>query len=149
MLLDMLDRQLSLVPMRVCRLEEGGALEEGLGVIMWVDATGMLGIGDLNASTVALAEGGTGWGGMSSGTGRRGGSIQARRSLALSSSETCLQVVSCLSPWHCHPAKYPPTPRVLLNKIGIHHADSLLELLCDPASLCLPLLSTFHPSPCS
>ena len=60
-------------------------------MILWTDSTSMLGIGDLNASTVSLAQGGTGWGNMTAGTGRRGGSIQAKKSLALSPSETLLQ----------------------------------------------------------
>ena len=63
-------------------------------MILWTDRTGTLGIGDLNASTVSLAEGGTGWGNMSAGTLRRGGSIQAKKSLALSTSETLLQASS-------------------------------------------------------
>ncbi|KAK9868616.1 hypothetical protein WJX84_006947 [Apatococcus fuscideae] len=74
------------------KLEEGGGTDEGLGVILWIDAAGRLGIGDLNASTVSLSEGGMGWGNMGAGTGRRGGSIQAKKTLALSPAETLLQV---------------------------------------------------------
>ncbi len=89
------------------RLDEGGALDEGLGVLLWTDNTGVLGIGDLNASTVSLAEGGTGWGNIGAGS-RRGGSIQAKKSLALSTSETLLQA--------CYQASNPSTP-VLIGRL--------------------------------
>lgn len=60
-------------------------------MLLWIDKAGLLGIGDLNDSTVSLSEGGMGWGNMGAGTGRRGGCLQPRKALALSAAETLLQ----------------------------------------------------------
>ncbi|KAK9816047.1 hypothetical protein WJX74_007756 [Apatococcus lobatus] len=74
------------------KLEEGGGTGEGAGVLLWIDRAGLLGIGDLNDSTVSLSEGGMGWGNMGAGTSRRGGWLQPRKTLPLSSAESLLQL---------------------------------------------------------